>query len=91
MMPSRRSCGASASKTSAKSRKVRRVDSEMVDENGDPEWLRRIRELHPEREDDTQANMTVSAVKIPSDDEWTEEETAGAATARNRTVRNAPG
>ena len=57
-----------------KARKVRRVDSEMVDENGDPEWLRRIRELHPEREDDTQANMTVSAVKIPSDDEWTEEE-----------------
>ena len=54
--------------------RTRRVESDLVDENGDPEWLRRIRELRPDREDDSQANIISSGLKASSDDEWTEEE-----------------
>ena len=57
-----------------KARRTRRIDSDLVDEDGDPEWLRRIRELHPDHEDETQSNIIVPGVKDTSDDEWTEEE-----------------
>ncbi len=57
-----------------KARHTRRVESDLVDENGDPEWLRRIRELHPNREDDSQAIVTGSPKKDGLDDDWTEEE-----------------
>ncbi len=56
-----------------KARRTRRVESELVDENGDPEWLRRIRELHPDHEDAAHDNKFAS-VKDAIDDEWTEEE-----------------
>jgi len=57
-----------------KARRTRRVESDLVDENGDPEWLRRIRELHPDRENDSQVTQVTSGMKDTSDDEWTEEE-----------------
>ena len=57
-----------------KARRSRRVESDLVDENGDPEWLRRIRELHPNREDDSQKIQADASVTDSLDDEWTEEE-----------------
>ncbi len=57
-----------------KARRSRRIESDLIDENGDPEWLRRIRELHPDREDDSQAINVSSGMKDAGDDEWTEEE-----------------
>ena len=47
-----------------------KLESNLVDENGDPEWLRRIRELHP-NQDESPENTSAEA-----DDEWTEEELA---------------
>lgn len=47
-----------------------KLESDLVDENGDPEWLRRIRELHP-NQDESLENTSAEA-----DDEWTEEELA---------------
>lgn len=47
-----------------------KLKSGLVDENGDPEWLRRIRELHPDQEEYLE-NESAEA-----DDEWTEEELA---------------
>lgn len=57
-----------------KARRSRRVESDLVDENGDPEWLRRIRELHPNREDDSQEIQPDASITDSLDDEWTEEE-----------------
>lgn len=57
-----------------KARTTRRVESDLVDDNGDPEWLRRIRALHPDRDDDAKGIIVSSGVKDPNDDEWTEEE-----------------
>ena len=54
--------------------KARRMSSDLVDKNGDPEWLKRIRELHTEREDDTQQVHSPSSVGDELDREWTEEE-----------------
>ncbi len=54
--------------------KNRRMSSDLVDKNGDPEWLKRIRELHTEREDDTQQVHSPSSVGDELDREWTEEE-----------------
>ena len=54
--------------------KARRMSSDLVDKNGDPEWLKRIRELHTEREDDTQQLHSPSSVGDELDREWTEEE-----------------
>jgi gas vesicle protein len=57
-----------------KARRTRRVESDLVDENGDPEWLRRIRELHPTREDDSNETPQAIVNKDALEDEWTEEE-----------------
>ena len=57
-----------------KARRIRRVESDLVDENGDPEWLRRIRELHPTREDDSNETPQAIVNKDALEDEWTEEE-----------------
>lgn len=57
-----------------KARRSRRVESDLVDENGDPEWLRRIRELHPNREDSPNEIQTDASTTDSLDDEWTEEE-----------------
>ncbi len=57
-----------------KSRRSRRVESDLVDENGDPEWLRRIRELHPNHEDSSTEIQADASVTDSLDDEWTEEE-----------------
>lgn len=53
----------------------RRTESDLVDENGDPEWLRRIRALQPHKseEDTKQLNVDASR-KDDFSDEWTEEE-----------------
>lgn len=55
-------------------KRTRRQESNLVDENGDPEWLRRIRELHPKQEDDTKQVHTEPTVTDELDQEWTEEE-----------------
>ncbi len=54
--------------------KARRTSTDLVDKNGDPEWLKRIRELHTEREDDAQQMHSHSSVGDELDREWTEEE-----------------
>lgn len=54
--------------------KARRTSTDLVDKNGDPEWLKRIRELHTEREDDDQQMHSHSSVGDELDREWTEEE-----------------
>ena len=54
-------------------KKARRVNTDLVDENGDPEWLRRIRELHPQGDQDTKQVLTGSQ-DSSFEDEWTEEE-----------------
>lgn len=54
-------------------KKARRVNTDLVDENGDPEWLRRIRELHPQGDQDTKQVLTGSQGRS-FEDEWTEEE-----------------
>ncbi|MEL7627199.1 MAG: hypothetical protein AAGU15_10105 [Anaerolineaceae bacterium] len=56
-----------------KVRRSHRIESDLVDENGDPEWLRRIRELHPKQEDDIEESKP-SSTKDDLDDEWTEQE-----------------
>lgn len=53
-----------------KAGRARKAESDLVDENGDPEWLRRIRELHPNQEEFLENSSTAP------DDEWTEEELA---------------
>lgn len=57
-----------------KARRPWRAESASVDENGDPEWLRRIRELQPDREEDTKEISAHSAARSDLEDEWTEEE-----------------
>ena len=54
--------------------KARRTNAELVDKNGDPEWLKRIRELNIEREDDTQQLHSSASGGDELDREWTEEE-----------------
>lgn len=54
--------------------KARRTSAELVDKNGDPEWLKRIRELNIEREDDTQQLHSSASGGDELDREWTEEE-----------------
>jgi len=51
-----------------KAGRTRKAESDLVDENGDPEWLRRIRELHPDQDESLENASTAS------DDEWTDEE-----------------
>lgn len=56
-------------------RKKNRPSTEnLVDENGDPEWLRRIRELHPPTVEESQNLPAKPAVSDELDDDWTEEE-----------------
>lgn len=57
-----------------KARRSRRVESDLVDENGDPEWLRRIRELHPKQEDKDESIEPDLSKTDGFDDEWTEQE-----------------
>lgn len=57
-----------------KVRRTRRAESGLVDENGDPEWLRRIRELRPNNEEDSPKSESNTPTKDGLDDEWTEEE-----------------
>ena len=52
----------------SKAGRTRKTESNLVDENGDPEWLRRIRELHPNQEESLEDSSAAS------DDEWTDEE-----------------
>ena len=47
-----------------------KLNSGLVDENGDPEWLRRIRGLHPNQDE------SLEKTSAEADDEWTEEELA---------------
>ena len=54
-------------------KKTRKMETDLVDENGVPEWLRRIRELHPAHEQDTEQVLT-SSQEESFDDEWTDEE-----------------
>ena len=54
--------------------KARRTSAELVDKNGDPEWLKRIRELNIEREDDTRQLHSSASGGDELDREWTEEE-----------------
>lgn len=58
-----------------KARLSRRVESDLVDENGDPEWLRRIRALQPrkEEEDTKELNFGGSSQDTFFDD-WTDDE-----------------
>ncbi|MBP7213634.1 MAG: hypothetical protein KBA03_05320 [Anaerolineaceae bacterium] len=46
----------------------RKHESGLVDENGTPEWLRRMRELHSNQEESLEDSSTAS------DDDWTDEE-----------------
>ncbi len=56
-----------------KTRKPRTTEQGMVDEKGDPEWLRRIRELHPKIEEDPR-ETTLKGLPLEDDDAWTKEE-----------------
>lgn len=55
-------------------RNQRRQETNLVDENGDPEWLRRIRELHPKHESDATGLPGLPDSSDELDDDWTEEE-----------------
>ena len=57
-----------------KARRPWRAESDLVDGNGDPEWLRRIRELQPNRAEDTKEIKSHSTGQDDFEDEWTEEE-----------------
>jgi len=54
-------------------KKTRKMETNLVDEDGVPEWLRRIRELHPAHEQDAKQVLTGSQDEN-FDDEWTDEE-----------------
>ena len=54
--------------------KARRVSTDLIDKNGDPEWLKRIRELHTDREHDDQQEHSPLPAGDDLDREWTDEE-----------------